>query len=75
MNILPRVLSFIPLAVVIFVVTLLLIYKPSGYQIVVAGFAGAYLIAAPLIFFALRRAVKKRRADKAAMMSEKAGLS
>jgi high-affinity Fe2+/Pb2+ permease len=62
MTILTRILSFIPQLVVVLLVTLLLIYKPSGYQIVVAGFAFAYLIFAPLLWLFARRSAKKRKA-------------
>jgi Na+-driven multidrug efflux pump len=74
-DILPRILGFIPLLVVILVVTLLLIYKPSGYQGVVAGFAFAYLIGGSLMYFALRRAIKKRKADKASAIGEKSAAA
>jgi hypothetical protein len=74
-DILPRILGFIPLLVVILVVTLLLIYKPREYQVVVGAFAFAYLIGGSLMYFALRRAMKKRKADKAAAMGERSAAA
>jgi high-affinity Fe2+/Pb2+ permease len=65
MTILTRILSFIPQLVVVLLVTLLLIYKPHGYQVVVGAFAFAYLIFAPLLWLFARRSAKKKKTEKA----------
>lgn len=55
-----QALRFIPLLVAVLCVILLLIYKPDNYGVLLFGIIGAYVMAAIIMLFAIRKNRKRK---------------
>jgi L-asparagine transporter-like permease len=56
-----RALRFIPLLITVLCVILLLIYKPDNYGALLFGIIGAYVMAAIIMLFAIRKNHKRNQ--------------